>query len=141
MKITGPSLGAATRVFAAFTLSLVALVANGVDCFSLYSQSGATPGSKSCQLDVTSNTPGGLGNYACINDLALINQWCNSTQTPPDDSCPIADPVFPANGIVTLSETDFASGDASPLVFSRSYLSKPFDKSQTAMGGYWVNNW
>ncbi|MFM0627168.1 DUF6531 domain-containing protein [Paraburkholderia xenovorans] len=49
--------------------------------------------------------------------------------------------MFPANGVVTLSETDFASGDTSPLVFSRSYLSKPFDKAQTAMGGYWISNW
>lgn len=131
----------ATRFLAAFMLLIVTFGANAVDCFSLYAQSGATPGSKTCKLDVTSNTPGGMGNYACINDLALIDQWCNATETPPDDSCPVADPVFPANGIVTLSETDFASGDTSPLVFSRSYVSKPFDKAQTAMGSFWVNNW
>jgi len=133
--------GMAARLLAALMLLTMAFGANADDCFTLYSKSGATPGSATCQLDVTSNTPGGMGNYACINDLALINQWCNSTETPPDDSCPVADPVFPANGIVTLSETDFASGDTSPLVFSRSYLSKPFDKAQAAMGGYWVNNW
>ncbi|MFM0227747.1 DUF6531 domain-containing protein [Paraburkholderia dipogonis] len=119
----------------------MAFGANADDCFTLYAKSGATPGSKTCKLDVTSNTPGGMGNYACINDFALIDQWCNSTQTPPDDTCPVADPVFPANGIVTLSETDFASGDTSPLVFSRSYLSKPFDKGQAAMGGFWFSNW
>jgi len=49
--------------------------------------------------------------------------------------------VFPAKGIVTLSETDFASGDVSPLVFRRTYLSKPFDAAQTMMGRNWVNNW
>jgi YD repeat-containing protein len=126
---------------AAFVLLILAFSANADDCFSLYAKSGATPGSKTCKLDVTSNTPGGMGNYACINDLVQIEQWCNSTGTPPDDTCPVADPVFPANGIVTLSETDFASGDTSPLMFSRSYLSKPFDKAQIAMGGYWASNW
>lgn len=138
--IEGPA-GMAARLLAAFMLLMVAFAANADDCFTLYSKSGATPGSKSCKSDVTSNTPGGMGNYACINDLALIEQWCNATETPSDDSCPVADPVFPANGIVTLSETDFASGDTSPLVFRRTYLSKPYDKTQTAMGGYWVNNW
>jgi YD repeat-containing protein len=131
----------ATRLLATFMLLTIAFAANADDCFTLYAKSGATPGSKSCKIDVTSNTPGGMGNHACINDLALIEQWCNATETPTDDSCPVADPVFPANGIVTLSETDFASGDTSPLVFRRTYLSKPYDKTQTAMGGYWVNNW
>lgn len=131
----------AARLLAAFLLLMVAFGANAVDCFSLYAQSDATPGSKTCKLDVTSNTPGGMGNYACINDLALIDQWCNAKDAPPDDTCPVADPVFPANGIITLSEIDFASGDTSPLVLTRSYLSKPFDKAQTAMGGFWVSNW
>ncbi|HZZ02877.1 DUF6531 domain-containing protein [Paraburkholderia sp.] len=122
-------------------LLIVAFGASADDCFTLYSKSGATPGSKTCKIDVTSNTPGGMGNYACINNLALIEQWCNGTDNPSDDSCPVADPVFPANGNVTVSEVDFASGDTSPLVFSRTYLSRPYDKAQTAMGGYWVNNW
>ena len=140
-RLCGEAAGFSGRLMAAFMLLMLAFSANADDCFSLYAKSGATPGSKTCKLDVTSNTPGGMGNYACINDLVQIDQWCNSTGTPPDDTCPVADPVFPANGIVTLSETDFASGDASPLVFSRSYLSKPFDNAQIAMGGYWVSNW
>lgn len=133
--------GMMARLLTAFMLLVVAFGANADDCFTLYSKSGATPGSKTCKIDVTSNTPGGMGNYACINDLALIEQWCNATDNPSDDSCPVADPVFPANGNVTISEADFASGDTSPLVFHRTYLSKPYDKTQTAMGGYWVNNW
>ncbi|MGA7782891.1 MAG: DUF6531 domain-containing protein [Paraburkholderia sp.] len=136
----GPA-GKAVHLLIVFMLLTVAFAASADDCFTLYSKSGATPGSRTCKLDVTSNTPGGMGNYACINDLALIDQWCNATEAPPDDTCPVADPVYPANGIVTLSETDFASGDTSPLVFSRSYVSKPFDKAQTAMGGFWINNW
>jgi YD repeat-containing protein len=129
------------RVVPMFALLLLSIGASADDCFSLYAKSGATQGSPTCKLDVTSNTPGGMGNYACINDLALIDQWCNATVNPSDDSCPVADPVFPANGNVALFETDFASGDADPLVFSRSYLSKPYDKAQTSMGGYWTNNW
>jgi YD repeat-containing protein len=140
-RLYGEATGFLGRLVVAFTLLVLVFTANADDCFSLYAKSGATPGSRTCKLDVTSNTPGGMGNYACINDLALIDQWCSSTETPPDDTCPVADPVFPANGVVTLSETDFASGDTSPLVFSRSYFSKPFDKTQTAMGGYWVSNW
>lgn len=120
--------------------SIFACSINADDCFSLYAKSGAVRSSKTCKLDVTSNTSGGMDTYACINDLALIDQWCNSTGTPSDDSCPVADHVFPANGIVVLSRTNFSSGDTSPLVSSRSYLSEPFDKSQTAMGGYWVTN-
>jgi YD repeat-containing protein len=140
-RLYGEAAGFSGRLMAAFMLLILAFSANADDCFSLYTKSGATPGSKTCKLDVTSNTPGGMGNYACINDFAQIDQWCSGADTPPDDTCPVADPVFPANGIVTLSETDFVSGDTSPLVFSRSYLSKPFDKTQTAMGGFWVSNW
>lgn len=140
-RLYGEAAGFSGRLVAAFILLILAFSANADDCFSLYAKSGATPGSKTCKLDVASNTPGGMGNYACINDLVQIDQWCNSTGTPPDETCPVADPVFPANGIVTLSETDFASGDTSPLVFSRTYVSKPFDKAQTAMGGFWINNW
>ncbi|CAB3797924.1 hypothetical protein LMG28614_04677 [Paraburkholderia ultramafica] len=66
--------GVATRLLAAFMLLMFAFGANATDCFSLYAQSGATPGTPSCKLTVTSNTPGGLGNYACINDLAQIDQ-------------------------------------------------------------------
>ena len=78
----------ASRLFTAFMLLVLAFGANADDCFSLYAKSGATPGSPTCKLDVTSNTPGGMGNYACINDLALIDQWCNATDAPSDDTCP-----------------------------------------------------
>jgi YD repeat-containing protein len=40
-----------------------------------------------------------------------------------------------------LSEADFASGDTLPLLFKRTYLSTPYDATQTAMGRNWVNNW
>nr|WKF60111.1 putative deoxyribonuclease RhsA [Paraburkholderia busanensis] len=130
----------ASRLLATFALLALAFSVNADDCFSLYTRSGATPGSKTCRLDVTSNTPGGMGNYACINDLALIDQWC-SAPTDPDESCPIADPVYPANGRVTLTESDFRSGDGVPLTFTRSYLSSPHLTSTKSMGPVWLNNW
>lgn len=149
MKRNGTTHRAATvviRLVAAYVLLIFASGANASDCFSLYAQSGARPGTPSCKLTVASNTPVGLGNYNCINDLALIDQWCNTPPTTPDDStpddsCPVADPVLPAKGIVTLSEADYRSGGASPIVFTRVYLSKPYDTTQTLMGANWVNNW
>jgi hypothetical protein len=33
----------------------------------------------------------------------------------------IADPVHPATGVTTVSETDFVSGGDLPLVFKRTY--------------------
>ncbi|WP_416340377.1 DUF6531 domain-containing protein [Paraburkholderia sp.] len=81
-----------------------------------------------------------MGSYGCRNDIAAIDEWC-ATPTDPDESCPVADPVYPANGKVTLSENDFRSGDGMPLTFTRSYLSSPFLKSATAMGPVWMNNW
>lgn len=128
------------RLLAALALSLTAISAHAESCWDLYPKSGATPGTSSCRLDVASNTPGGMGSYGCRNDMALIDEWC-STPDDPDDSCPVADPVYPANGKVTLMESDFRSGDAVPLTFTRSYLSSPFVKSATAMGPMWLNNW
>lgn len=139
-RLRGEAAGFASRLLAAFLLLIFAFSANADDCFSLYAKSGATPGSRTCKLDVTSNTPGGMGNYACINDLALIDQWC-SAPTDPDDSCPVADPVSPSNGKVTLTESDFRSGDEVPLTFTRSYLSSPYLKSAKSMGPVWLNSW
>lgn len=132
--------GFADRLLVAFMLLMLTFGANADDCFSLYAKSGATPGSKTCRIDVTSNTPGGMGNYACINDLALIDQWC-SAPTDPDESCPVADPVYPANGKVTLTESDFQSGDDIALTFTRTYLSSPYLTSARSMGPVWLNNW
>jgi YD repeat-containing protein len=130
------------RFLAAFALLLVAFGTNAKDCFELYSDSGATPGTKSCRLDVVSNTPGGMGNYACINDIALIDQWCSIPATDePEQSCPIADPVYPGNGAVTLTEADFISGDDIPMSFTRTYRSKPLVKNAASMGPVWFHSW
>jgi YD repeat-containing protein len=89
------------------------------------------------------DTYNSMNYYNCPNAADWINDYCGGAPVPPspEDTCPVADPILPAEGIVTLSETDFASGDALPLVFGRTYLSRPYDTTQTAMGRNWVNNW
>ncbi|MDA0572972.1 DUF6531 domain-containing protein [Burkholderia gladioli] len=131
------------RLTVAVALLLIAFDARADACFTLYAQSGARPGTKTCELDVVSRTPGGMANYACINDLARIQQWCNAIESDPEpeNNCPVADPVFPGSGAVTLSATDFASGDDVPLLFTRTYRSKPLAKNLNAMGTAWFHNW
>ncbi|NYH18493.1 colicin E5-related ribonuclease [Paraburkholderia bryophila] len=130
------------RLLTAFVLLVVAFGANADDCLTLYSKSGATPGTKTCRLDVVSNTPGGMGNYACINDLALIDQWCSTPAVElPESSCPVADPVYPGNGSVTLSENDFVSGDDNPMRFVRTYRSRSIGASAATLGSAWFHGW
>ncbi|MFM0249430.1 RHS repeat protein, partial [Paraburkholderia sediminicola] len=99
MGINKPSCGPAgnlARLLIAFTLLLVAFGANADNgCWELYSKSGATPGTPSCRLDVASNTPSGMGSYGCRNNLDLIDAWCAAGSSEPEDSCPVADPVYP----------------------------------------------
>ncbi|MFM0251666.1 RHS repeat protein, partial [Paraburkholderia sediminicola] len=84
------------RFLAAFALLMMAFGASADDgCWELYSKSGATPGTPSCRLDVASNTPSGMGSYGCRNNLDLIDAWCAAGSSEPEDSCPVADPVYP----------------------------------------------
>lgn len=141
-KLKGGAASMLCRFLAAFTLLLVAFGTNAKDCLELYSDSGATPGTKTCRLDVVSNTPGGMGNYACINDIALIDQWCSIPATDePEQSCPVADPVYPGNGAVTLTDADFVSGDDIPMSFTRTYRSKLLAKNSVSMGPVWFHGW
>jgi hypothetical protein len=117
-----------------------------------YQKSLGIPGTPTCAIQVAGTSPMSAGDddpynamnyYNCPNASEWIADYCGGVPVPPqsDDSCPVADPVSPAKGIVMLSEPDFASGDTLPLVLKRTYLSKPHDTTQTAMGGNWVNNW
>jgi YD repeat-containing protein len=147
--------GIAARLLAAFMLLIVAFGANAADymqCMQAYQKSLGTPGTPTCAIQVAGTTPmsrgaddpySSMNYYNCPNASDWIKDYCGGAPVPPspEGSCPVADPVLPAEGIVTLSETDFASGDALPLVFGRTYLSRPYDTSQTAMGRNWVNNW
>ncbi|MGF6899969.1 YD repeat-containing protein [Paraburkholderia sp. GAS348] len=148
MRINKPSCGPAgnlARLLAAFMLLLVAFGARAdytSDCTSRYAQSGAIPGTKWCALDAASNSPGGPGGYACLNDIDLIKKWCaGETDPQPEKSCPVADPVYPGSGAVTLGSTDFVSGDDMPMVFSRTYRSASLGAAGNAMGPVWFHNW
>ncbi|MFM0155523.1 DUF6531 domain-containing protein [Paraburkholderia sediminicola] len=133
------------RLLAAFGLLLITFGANAdytSDCTSRYAESGAIQGTKWCALDVASNTPGGPGGYSCLNDVDLIKQWCAGTTDPqPEQSCPVADPVYPGSGAVTLTQGDFVSGDDMPMIFERTYRSTPLAKNVSAMGPVWFHNW
>ncbi|MEZ0606499.1 DUF6531 domain-containing protein [Paraburkholderia sp. IW21] len=147
--------GITARLLAAFMLLMVAFGANAADymqCMQTYQKSLGIPGTPTCAIQVAGTSPmstgpddpyNALNYYNCPNASDWIADYCGGVPVPPqsDDSCPVADPVLPAKGIVMLSEPDFASGDTLPLVFKRTYLSKPYDTTQTAMGRNWVNNW
>ena len=148
MNPRNPSCGAVVnlaRLLAAFALLLIAFGARAdytSDCTSRYAKSGAVQGTKSCALTVASNTPGGQGGYSCLNDIDLIKQWCaGETDPQPEQSCPVADPVYPGSGAVTLTESDFVSGDDVPMVFTRTYRSTPLAKNIGAMGPVWFHSW
>ncbi|MEZ0601256.1 DUF6531 domain-containing protein [Paraburkholderia sp. IW21] len=147
MRINEPSCGPAgnlARLLAAFILLIVAFGARaGTDeeCLALYPKSHAIRGTQSCPLDVSSNTPIGLGTYDCVGRTDLIIPWCAGTDSQPEKSCPVADPVYPGSGAVTLDSADFVSGDDMPMVFSRTYRSASLGASANAMGPAWFHNW
>ncbi len=148
-NLSSGSAGILYRLLAALILLVVAFGARAdytSDCTSRYAKSGAVPGTKSCALTVASNTPGGPSGYSCLNDIDLIKQWCAGTPDPqpnpePEQSCPVADPVYPGSGAVTLTESDFVSGDDIPVLFTRTYRSTPLAKNIGAMGPMWFHSW
>ncbi|MGU7813164.1 DUF6531 domain-containing protein [Burkholderia sp. AW49-1] len=151
MKKNRSSHGLATcmvRILGAFSLFLAAFDANADGgCWALYARSSATPGTPTCRLDVVSTAPGGMGDYACLNDIESIDAWCASSAKPdldspePDLSCPVADPVYPGSGAVTLTVADFVSGDDLPMLFTRTYNSKRIAKNGGPMGAGWFHSW
>jgi len=141
-RLTESPAGMAVRLLAAFMLLLVAFGANAADCNALYAATGAVPGSPTCRWDVYGRVPGSMANYACINTWSLIDAWCATPATEePEASCPVADPVYPGNGAVTLTEADLVSGDDIPMQFTRTYRSRPLGSSATAMGPVWFHSW
>ena len=72
-----------------------------------------------------------------------ISDYCAGATggTPPDATCPVADPVFAASGVVTTTENDFVSGDEIPFVFARTYRSVPYPLSAKDVGANWFHNW
>jgi YD repeat-containing protein len=142
IRVVEGGTGLMARLLAVFALLMAAFGANAADCNALYAATGATPGSPTCRWDVYARVPGGMANYACINTWSLIDAWCATpVAEEPEASCPVADPVYPGNGAVTLTEADFVSGDELPMRFMRTYRSKSLGASATAMGPVWFNNW
>ncbi|CAG4911427.1 hypothetical protein R54767_03791 [Paraburkholderia gardini] len=113
------------------------------DCLAGYAQSGAIPGTgMSCALKAAAGSPGGMGGYTCLNNIDLIWSFCNSpAPVQPESTCPVADPVYPGTGSVTLTETDFIGGGDAPLTFTRTYRSAPLAPPSTGLGADWTHNW
>lgn len=130
----------------AFALLLIAIATNAEEgdsiCFGLYPRSGAVQGTSSCPLIASSNTPVGMATYRCTAELPLVNRWCGTPPDAiPDKSCPVADPVYPGTGSTTITETDFSSGDATPIVFRRIYRARPLVRTDAGLGSLWFHNW
>jgi YD repeat-containing protein len=146
-KSPGGTAGMLSRFLIAFTLLLAAFGANadsGDDiCFPLYAKAGAIPGNQDCASIAASRTSTGMGTYFCTaNAQAMIARYCKGPDpVEPEQSCPVADPVYPGSGAVTLSSTDFVSGDDLPMTFSRTYRSSSLGASENAMGPVWFHSW
>ncbi|MFM0076942.1 DUF6531 domain-containing protein [Paraburkholderia sediminicola] len=140
-RVTGNPAGMEARLLAAFMLLMVAFGANAADCNAVWTATGAKPGSPTCRWDAYAGVPGGMQYYNCVS-LPLIDAWCATPTTEePEASCPVADPVYPGNGAVTLTEADFVSGDDIPMLFTRTYRSRSLGTSATAMGPVWFHRW
>ncbi|PQV46486.1 DUF6531 domain-containing protein [Paraburkholderia sp. BL21I4N1] len=135
------------RLLIAFFLLMIAFGANAESgdgvCAPLYVRSGAIQGTSTCFAKAWGNTPINLSNHYCVNEPARIARWCGM---PPDDnsadnSCSVADPVYASSGATTVSEVDFHSGDDRPLVFGRTYRSRPVMRADSGFGSLWVHNW
>ncbi|NYH18108.1 DUF6531 domain-containing protein [Paraburkholderia bryophila] len=134
-------LGMLARLFTCVALLLATFAANADDiCFGLYPKSGAIQGDSQCVARAVGNTPVGMATYYCTAQLDLVRAWCSSVPQP-EDSCPVADPVHPESGAVTLSTADFISGDDVALQFARSYRSIALVPNASAMGAVWFHSW
>ncbi|MGA9912172.1 MAG: DUF6531 domain-containing protein [Paraburkholderia sp.] len=144
MKTSGLFNGAVpnvVRLLVALVLLFAAFGANAAECNAVWTATGAKPGSPTCRWDAYAGVPGGMQYYNCIS-LPLIDAWCATPTTEDQElSCPVADPVYPGSGAVSLNSTDFRSGDDTPVLFTRSYRSKPSVKDVNAMGPVWFHNW
>ncbi|WNC91881.1 DUF6531 domain-containing protein [Paraburkholderia sp. FT54] len=133
--------GMVARLLAAFILLMMAFGANAADCNAVWAATGAKPGSPTCRWDAYAGVPGGMQYYNCVS-LPLIDAWCAvPADDQPEARCPVADPIFPGSGAVTLTVADFVSGDDIPMLFKRTYRSKSLAASATAMGPVWFHSW
>src|SRR6266702_7199386 len=140
MKARKPSMrffgGIGRLIFAAGLLMSVAYTnaATEDECMELFTKSQGVPGTPSC-AGVTLGTMPLTGDsenpYSPINYYNCghyVADYCagETGGAPPDATCPVADPVYAASGVVTATENDFVSGDEIPFVFTRTYRSVPY---------------
>lgn len=134
------------KLIATVMLPFVAVSANAKSgdstCAALYVKSGAIQGTTSCYWDAWGNTPINLSNHYCVNEQARIIKWCGSPpDSPVEKTCPVADPIYVGSGATTLSATDFASGDDTPMFFKRTYRARPLARPDAGFGTLWFHNW
>ncbi|MFP3567192.1 DUF6531 domain-containing protein [Paraburkholderia sp. SIMBA_030] len=134
--------GMLARLLSAFTLLLVAFGVNAdIDCPSLYMAAGAIPGDRWCQLNASAASVG-MGSNVCTASTDLIEAYCSSPPDGnPEDSCPIADPVYPATGSTVVKEQDFISGGDVPFAFVRTYRAQSLARNDAGFGNLWGHNW
>lgn len=119
------------------------------ECFPLFQKSLGIPGTPNCQIQTAGTYPGTDGDDDPHNGMYYYNcghyvpDYCAGATggTPNDATCPVADPVFAASGVVTTTDNDFVSGDDIPVTFSRTYRSIPYPLNTNALGRNWVHNW
>ncbi|MFM0099206.1 colicin E5-related ribonuclease [Paraburkholderia nemoris] len=134
------------HLIAAFMLLLAAFGVNAESgdgvCAPLYVRSGAVQGTSACYATAWANTPINMSNHYCVNEPTRIKRWCGTPpDSPPEKTCPVADPIHAGSGATTLSETDFASGDDTPMFFKRTYRARPLARPDAGLGSLWFHNW
>ncbi|MFM0127728.1 DUF6531 domain-containing protein [Paraburkholderia sediminicola] len=118
-------------------------------CMHLFFKFLGIPGTPECAVQVAGTMPPSDGPDDIYNPMNYYNcghyisDYCAGATggSPPDDTCPVSDPVFAASGVVTTTENDFVSGDEIPVAFTRTYRSVPYPLNTNAVGANWVHNW
>ncbi|MGF6239327.1 YD repeat-containing protein [Paraburkholderia sp. GAS38] len=118
-------------------------------CMRLFFKSQGVPGTPNCAVQTGGTMPGDDGSEDPYNWLNYYNcgsyiaDYCAGSTggVPSDDTCPVADPVLAASGVVTTTENDFVSGDEIPFAFTRTYRSVPYPLNTKDVGANWFHNW
>jgi YD repeat-containing protein len=118
-------------------------------CMQLFVKSQGVPGTPICAALTGGTMPLTDGPEAPYNQINYYNcghyiaDYCAGATggAPPDATCPVADPVFAASGVVTTTANDFVSGDEIPFVFARTYRSVPYPLNTKDVGANWFHNW
>ncbi|RFU48439.1 DUF6531 domain-containing protein [Paraburkholderia sp. DHOC27] len=118
-------------------------------CMELFSKSEGVPGTSTCVPVTVGTMPLTNGPEDPYNQINYYNcghyiaDYCagETGGAPPDATCPVADPVFAASGVVSTTENEFVSGDEIPFVFARTYRSVAYPLNAKDIGSNWFHNW